>query len=330
MFYLLSIMSGILECGWIFIGVLRNMPLWMILSYPLAYHIGNLFPLPIRLEKKSLYALASGSAVLAVLNVVVASQVVGFVLDCICLAALSTVMQSVRSGMKSDGNRLIKRICRVGGFLLAPLSVLVSDAILIVISVYLIFALRAIDIDKAGLAKLTTQHGYSAIMTFHQLHYFLYAHITLAVMSMRMGIVMAALLFCGTWITYMSVEPIAQRFHAKTLPLFFAGHIGVCLVLCLMCVMLYGPMFIPLWLITGFGGGVVFTIVRLAEECRCADKISMTSSENIGHTCGLLIAVTASAVCQQYATQLMLVAAAASALLAAISMIATLKRGENK
>ncbi|MCP2984387.1 hypothetical protein, partial [Salmonella enterica] len=67
---------------------------------------------------------------------------------------------------------------------------------------------------KSDITRMTGQNGFSLVMTFHQLHYFFYAHITLAAMSLllslnsTLGIVYAALLFCGTWVTYMSVEPI--------------------------------------------------------------------------------------------------------------------------
>ena len=75
---------------------------------------------------------------------------------------------------------------------------------------------------------MTWQNGFSIVMIFHQLHYFFYAHITLTAMSMLLsydssaGIVYAALLFCGTWVTYMSVEPIISRLTSRTLPVFYA------------------------------------------------------------------------------------------------------------
>ena len=50
MFYMLSLLTGVLECGWITFGVAHSCPLWQILCYPLAYHIGNLFPKPFSLQ----------------------------------------------------------------------------------------------------------------------------------------------------------------------------------------------------------------------------------------------------------------------------------------
>ena len=46
MFYLLSLLTGVLECGWIAFGAAHSLPLWQILCYPLAYPLGNLFPKP--------------------------------------------------------------------------------------------------------------------------------------------------------------------------------------------------------------------------------------------------------------------------------------------
>jgi hypothetical protein len=59
------------------------------------------------------------------------------------------------------------------------------------------------------------------------LHYFFYAHITLAAMSLLLsnvsaaGIVYAALLFCGAWVTYMSVEPFISARTNKIMPVFY-------------------------------------------------------------------------------------------------------------
>ncbi len=55
MFYLLSLITGVLECGWIAFGAVHALPLWQILCYPLAYHIGNLFPKPFSLKASEEY-----------------------------------------------------------------------------------------------------------------------------------------------------------------------------------------------------------------------------------------------------------------------------------
>lgn len=233
MFYLLSLLTGILECGWISFGAVHSLPLWQILCYPLAYHIGNLFPKPFSLSRSILRIMCFLSAMAGILTFTVQlSENAVFVLTCIALFLLSSVIQSVRSGLKSDGNRLLKRVFRVGGFALAPLVVMVPSAILVLSSIVVFLALNVYK-GKTGITRMTGQNGFSIVMILHQLHYFFYAHITLTAMSLLLsrvsttGIVYAALLFCGTWVTYMSVEPIFSQLTSRILPVFYAGHIGI-------------------------------------------------------------------------------------------------------
>ena len=57
-FYLLSMITGVLECGWIAYGAVHGLPLWQILCFPLAYHLGNRFPKPFSLGKRTLIVLS--------------------------------------------------------------------------------------------------------------------------------------------------------------------------------------------------------------------------------------------------------------------------------
>lgn len=334
MFYLLSLLTGILECGWIAFGAAHSLPLWQILCYPLSYHIGNLFPKPFSLSRSILRIMCFLSAMAGILTFAVQlSENAAFVLTCIALFLLSAVIQSVRSGLKSDDNRLLKRVFRVGGFTLAPLASIAPSAILVLSSIVAFLALNEYE-GNPGIARMTGQNGFSLVMIFHQLHYFFYAHITLAAMSLLLsrvsttGIVYAALLFCGTWVTYMSVEPIVSWLTNRILPVFYAGHIGIGILLFVMHKVTFVPLFIVLWLVTGFGGGVVYTISARAKATGSYRKDSMTIAENIGHTLGLLTAVGVSAVFGNVSPQIMLVFGSVSALLAVATM-ALISRKEN-
>ena len=328
MFYLLSLLTGVLECGWIAYGAANALPLWEILCYPLAYHFGNLFPKPFSLSRNMLRIFAAVSAASAILPVILKlSEFTTFILTCMSLFLLSAVIQSVRSGLKSDGNRLLKRVFRIGGFALAPLAALIPFVILFAASLAALYALNGYQ-GKFDFIRLTAQNGYSATMIFHQLHYFFYAHITLAAMSLLfakesgfIGVWSGALLFCGTWVTYMSVEPIFSKRTPKLLCVFYAGHIGISILLFAMSLITCKPLFIFLWVMTGFGGGVVYTISAKAKKAKSYDKDSMTVSENIGHTAGLLIAVGAAAVFGAESPQIMLVFGSVSAVSTVISMI---------
>lgn len=327
MFYLLSLVTGILECGWIAFGAVHSLPLWQILCYPLAYHVGNLFPKPFSLSDRCL-------RVMCVLSIAASSLVllvqlpenVCFILTCCSLFLLSAVIQSVRSGLKSDGNRLMKRTFRVGGFVLAPLAARIPSVLLLAVSVLSLYALRGRS-SSYGVTRMTGQNGFSAVMIFHQLHYFFYAHTTLAAVSVMLskesglGVLYAALLFAGTWVTYMSVEPLVSRFTSRILPVFYIGHIGIGVLLCLMCFTTLKPLFLALWLVTGFGGGVVYTISARAKAAGSYQKDSMTISENIGHMVGLLTAVCMAAVFGSGSPRLVLLLGAVSAILAVIFMV---------
>lgn len=326
MFYLLSLVTGILECGWIAYGAVHSLPLWQILCYPLAYHIGSLFPKPFSLSRRCL-------TVMSVISFFIGSSIITkqfperaeFVMTCITLFLLSAVIQSVRCGLKTDGNRLIKRIFRVGGFALAPLAVLIPSAIIVFASLISLYGLKDYN-GNNSVSRLRSQDGFSFVMIFHQLHYFFYAHITLVVMSLLLmrdssvGTLYASLLFCGTWVTYMSVEPVVSRLTSKVTTVFYIGHIGISALLFVMHFITSKPLFIALWLITGFGGGVVYTISAKAKADGSYHKDSMIISENIGHTLGLLTAVSIAAIAGGSSPAIMLIFGSISALLAVISM----------
>jgi len=334
MFYLMSLLTGVLECGWIAFGAVHSLPIWQILCYPLAYHIGNLFPKPFSFSRSMLRIMCFLSAMAGILTFVVQlSEKAVFVLTCIALFLLSAVIQSVRSGLKSDGNRLLKRVFRVGGFALAPLAAAVPSVILVLSAIIAFLVLNEYK-GKHGMMRITGQNGFSLVMIFHQLHYFFYAHITLASMSLLLshvnaaGVVYAAFLFCGTWVTYMSVEPIVSRLTSRIVPVFYVGHIGIGIILFAMHYVTSVPVFIVLWLVTGFGGGVVYTISAQAQATDSYRKDSMTIAENIGHTLGLLTAVIIAVAFGELSQQIMLVFGSVSALLAVVSMLLISKKGE--
>lgn len=318
LFYMLSLFTGVLECGWILRGVVQGFPLWQILCFPLAYHVGNLFPKPIFLGKWELFGMSAVSAALSMFMLFDKKN--NFLLDCLCLLCLSACMQSVRSGLKSDGNRLLKRVFRVSGFLLALSAIYFSEWILLSFSVLMMFVILKNYNKKSGICRFHSQGGFSAVMLFHQLHYFFYAHITLATMAQKTGIIWAALLFCGTWITYMLTEPLVSKLTIRIQPVFYMGHTGICLLLFALYFVENMTLFTILWLVTGFGGGVVYTISERAKSVESFDKDSMTVSENIGHTSGLLTAVCISVMFGADSPKIMLLFGSASAFLAVITM----------
>ena len=345
MFYLLSMITGILECGWIAFGIVHGLPLWQILCYPLSYHLGNLFPKPFSLPKNVLLLFCSVSLTASViLSAVPVPDTVDFMVTCLCLFLLSAVIQSVRDSMKSDGNRLLKRVFRVAGFALSPLAAFIPQIMLFAAVGIAFYGLTRYTGRKFRFTSSGFQGGYSLVMLFHQLHYFFYAHITLAAAGLALskqppvikaleyaftrnpaalGSIAGALLFCGTWITYMSVEPVASRLTKKIMPVFYIGHSAVFVLLLSMSFVTDTTLFILLWMLTGFGGGTVYTIAATAKQSGQYRKDSMTVAENFGHTLGLLAAVIVSAVFGASSPDIMLVCGAFSALAAILCMTVT-------
>lgn len=328
MFYLLDLLTGILECGWIAYGTVCGMPLWQILSFPLAYHIGNLFPFPFSVGKKAITFLSAVPACIGIIMLTgITYESCRFWLICTALASGSAVLQTVRSNRKNRSSRLLKRLFRVGGFLLAPSAAVIPKTLLILTSVIIIPAAVKYE-GKPGICSIHGQKGFSAVMIFHQMHYFFYAHTVLAAVSLAFyenmgfsGIAAAAGLFCCTWITYMSVEPIVSRLTSRLTAVFWGGHISICIILAAMSFIRSLPLFTVLWIITGFGGGTVYTISALAKKYGAYNKNDMTVSENLGHTFGLLTAVAVSALSNEYtAPHIMLIFASVSALLAAFAL----------
>ena len=335
MFYLLSIMSGFLECGWIAYGVTHSLPMWQILCYPLAYHLGNLFPIPFSVGDKWLRFGAISSVVLSIVLLYwKMSDGVVFLLTCISIFILSACIQSLRSGLKKDVNKLAKRVFRVVGFILSPLAAFGSACMLVIISIIVMICLKGKKCESR-VRGMSIAHGFSLVMIFHQLHYFFYAHITLAsigiLFSLRQSIYSvfaSTFFFAGTWITYMMVEPLTKKMKIKNLPLFFIGHIFVCFLLQSMSLIHNLDVFILLWLVTGLGGGVVYTITVQAKEMGFYEKTSMDIAENVGHTIGLVAAVAVSAITKDKALEIMLRLGSFSAFFTILTMIITLRKGK--
>ena len=298
MFYMLSLFSGILECGWIFFAA-NNMPIWLSVIYPLMYHLGNLFPLPFSMNRRELLVTCICGVFISH-SVFVSHKVFGvFTNPPIWLAIFitSAVMQSLRCDMKSGSKTLRKRVMRVCGFALAPITAVSPTTVLVATSAATVYAMTYAKPQKRpAFIRMNSCGGFSAVMIFHQLHYFTYAHIMLLCAAMRIGIPAASTLFCLTWVTYMLTEPILRKLNIPLKPAFFIGHTGISLMLLCMSFVSKTVLIWPLWVMTGFFGGTVFTISDIARTRNIYDKTSMTIAENYGHIGGLVIAFAATAI----------------------------------
>lgn len=200
MFYLLSLLTGMLECGWIGFGFIGGYPMWRILGFPLVYQVGNLFPKPFAIGRKLLPVLA---AVSCVGSVTVACMKKGSlmydIITLICIATLSAELQTLRGTMKAGAGKVLKRVCRVAGFAFSPLAAFFPGLVLILISAVSAIEVIRVTASKsdfgesrgivwAGTAGLPIfRNAFGITMLFHQLHYFIYAYAVLVFMMSRVG-----------------------------------------------------------------------------------------------------------------------------------------------
>jgi hypothetical protein len=285
-FLLLCILAGAIEIGIIVFGIKGNLPVIAIISLGLAYQLGNLFPNPIQLGKHLLGGISILSILLSIAYIVTGAYYLIF----FTVILLAIEIQTCRSKGKKEISTTQKRLFRVIGFILS--SFLTSNTILAMsIMLFLIVTIfiKTNTAARSSLAKPKIKLV-SFIMAAHQIHYFSYTYFLFIIASRvykYQHSYTIILLFMLGWITYISVAHILRGEHYYRY--FFAGHCF--LALCLLFILKLHESWtlaIP-WVLTGFGGGTVFCIEKIAIEIGNIDKNSLVFSENIGHVLGVLI-----------------------------------------
>lgn len=296
MYYLYSCVSGSLEIGIVYGGILQGYPLWKVLLLGLAYQIGNMVPIPCTLSKKER---CLGIAVLIALWGVRYSSS-NAVISYWCLVGiiiiLSGLIQSVRTGFSFAGEKWKKRLFRVLGFGTAlfygidPEICVMSTSILMVLTEF--FIRKYIESEKY--CALNGMH-INRTMLFHQIHYFVYAY---SMIGLACGLVQynefSVIYFVASWLTYLMTEPILKRFgHRKCLWYLTVGHVmlAALLIFTSYAAVKGSILFFLLWILSGFGGGTVFCIKPVEQERGGnISAESWTLSENLGHVLGSLTA----------------------------------------
>ncbi|MGM9618216.1 MAG: hypothetical protein ACI3W8_00030 [Oscillospiraceae bacterium] len=289
LFLLLSLLSGALELGVLFLGCVHGLPLWGLFVLPLMYQLGNLLLVPFLMPPRRTAAVGGAGLVLLLLDLRLHSPALFAVL--VLLASLC--IQAARSGRKNECPVWLKRSFRIAGFLLSPLAAVFPVAVvaccLLLPTVVLLFD-GTVRKGPAPPARLMP------VMVFHQMHYFVYAYILPAWLFSRSGMALSAGMFALSWLVYLLPQTIAGRVGGvDSRAMFFVCHSFLFLVMTGLCAAsAFGSpaVICALWLLTGVGGGSVFCIKSLTPACRSAD---MTLSENVGHVLGCLAALLLSA-----------------------------------
>lgn len=311
MFLILSATTALLECGSIFLGKCLGYSPGRILTFCLAYQFGNLFPIPFCLSRKTLSKIAYLAFVmLCIAQFLNARPLLQWTLYLIGIMLLSCAMQSIRAEMKTQTSTAHKRAARILGFVLAPLMMyapfLIFSACCLILSLSLKHTMQEPTCTgnfRASFKAMRKNDGYK-IMLWHQLHYFIYAYVMILIVYQIMDKpFLTMLLFACTWLTYLITEPLIKyvcSFYPKLTErakstsgntvIILIGHTFLLLILLLLP---NAPIavFIPLWVLTGFGGGTVFAISALCSQSTTYKKEDLAFTENIGHFIGTAMSV---------------------------------------
>lgn len=326
----LSLLTGFLELGSVTYALRQGKSLPMVLGVALAYQAGALFKKPVELTRWQY-------RVLAVLAVVVGYLATwSFWWLALAIFILSASIQGIREEALQyhPVGTLAKRISRIVGFIGAGLfqapALIVLPLLVLVMSCGLNAPLLDSGHHPGGQSQKLGVMGVAMIV--HQSHYFTYAY-ALPILFLRLyGLtpVQAGVAFAIGWVSYSITPTLLSRY--PDLRVLIAGHLGVAGVLIVMANLIgHNLAFILLaWFLSGFGGGTVFCIRRLAKRWGKQDKTGdMDLWENIGHVAGVAIAASLIIVTNQI-TALFLAASifALSTVIIVLGRAATISKAE--
>jgi hypothetical protein len=282
LFLFLSTVSGLVELGLVFIALAHDLPLDQVAALGLSYQLGNLVPNPLVLGTRARLVVAFT----AVAASAAALDSLGIVPLFATGATLGAVIQSLRRLSKDSVSTTMKRAFRILGFVLAPAM---TVAALLAVSVALLLASLASRETAQPTRLRRPRLGFlTLVMVVHQVHYFSYVYfiVPVVLIAARGQPLAAGVYFAMGWITYTSTAHLLRG--TRYVRYFIAGHLGLtCVLLAIACS--HSPAVITvLWVITGFGGGTVFCLERIAEQSHELSKPDLGFAENLGHIVGVV------------------------------------------
>jgi hypothetical protein len=288
LYIILSILSGYVEFGIVLYMLAQSYSaVWVVIT-ALAFQIGNLVPVPIKLNKL-ITRFSIAACIISFAIVQYLSLNMSFWIMLIGITLLSVSIQSIRSNYTEKTGTTSKRVSRVAGFMFAPFF---SIGILILVMLVMMTFTFKIDIKKDKASVIIPKLNYfNVVMIVHQMHYFSYTYFLIIILYklMDFSAVTICLAFSLSWITYISIGYILNKPSYRKC--FIAGHTFLFIVL--VCVYLNHSSYLQLalWICTGFGAGTFFALNKLDKESNKYEKNAMDYSENIGHVLGTLISI---------------------------------------
>lgn len=286
LYLLLGILSGYIELGGILYALSLQYPPIKAIGIVLAFQIGNLVPVPVRLNKISTY-LALTASIFCFLFIQFNSCEYWVLL--FGTAFLSAAILSMRSNYAQKTGTTSKRISRVSGFIAAPLFSIPAVLFTLVLLYVFILTLSAGN-TKIAIIK-PKLNFYNLIMIIHQMHYFCYTYFIIIIIHnvMRYSSFMICIFFALGWVTYISIGYLLNKTNYKAY--FIMGHSFLFITLGLMYFNFSDYLTIVLWICTGFGAGTIFALNELNKNLLPYDKNAMDYSENIGHILGIILSL---------------------------------------
>lgn len=288
LFFIFSFISGFVELGGVFYGINNQFTVVQIASIGLAYQLGNLVPVPIKINRNFAMGISTLSVILLSYYVFFHENYILLFISVICLGM---AIQSLRAEKKANVSTTVKRFFRILGFILAPyFNIEFALAVSVFIILTLIFE-RKTDSEAIRVSRYRVR-PLNWIMIVHQMHYFGYVYFILVILynyGSSLRLIVYGLLFALGWLTYVSVPHILR---GKQYPVYFIiGHSFLATVLLLLACSGSMITLIILWMLTGFGGGTVFCIEKINKRDNICSKDELTFSENVGHILGALIGI---------------------------------------
>ena len=301
-FYVTCIFSGMIEIGSLLWALGAGYSIEAALGLAIAYQIGNILLFFLNRKLRQLqYLFAIIACLLALGTAFFDDQLLRYLCAFACIALLSTIIQTLRSAVKSKEPRWRKRVFRVTGFLVSAVMFQFGSYVLIAIAgITLVLTLCSpVFEDDCWLKKLVKgEYGDNRIclaMTVHQMHYFVYCYSMLIMTLLIFQTPLAATFwFVANWIPYIITEPLVKLTKTKSwLSFLIGGHILVASLLIgiFFTIEQNSTVAMILWALTGFGGGNVFCIKKSLLKHKEYHTQVWVFSENVGHFFGVVLAL---------------------------------------
>lgn len=284
-YIVLSLLSGLLELGVVLAGARAGLPLTWLLVVALFYQLG---------------VLAAGVTTVGVtwvqticlIATVVAAADHNAAMTATAVCLISFAIHRLRSMSKANARvgTTGKRIARVAGFILAAGFSGSALAMVGIMTGLLTFLVPQVAEGRRVVPSRV--RPIDAAMVAHQAHYFAYAYVVPVVLLSLTGFNMlaSAAAFSAGWMSYTAAPALLGSLPTRRVVVI--GHVAVAVVLLLMSQTATGHSSIPfmfLWFLSGFGGGTVFGIRRLAEPD--PQGSSTDTWEDVGHLAGVTVAL---------------------------------------